>query len=191
MTARHRPDSAEHRASPATAAAPGTAAARVASLDRSSIMPARPNPSRPGRGRKPSRKPPSPREVLDGCVARVAAEASRRGIARPTKAREVAERWLASYAFGIAAGRAEAAVFASERRTGRAEGLREAFSAVVEAYHPDAAMRAREAGLFSMDEPLLLRCIRDAPRVSTLELARLLVPGVGPLRLEAGVLSSL
>ena len=65
------------------------------------------------------------------------------------------------------------------------------FPAVVEAYHPDAAMRAREAGLFSMDEPLLLRCIREAPRVSTLEPARLLVPGVGPLRLEAGVLSSL
>lgn len=153
-------------------------------------MTAVPKPSRSRRGRAGRKESPSRREILDGCVARLAAEAARRGVVRPAEARETAERWLATYAFGIAAGQTDAAAFADERRIGRAEGLRAAFRAVVEAYHPEAAMEAGEAIRFSEDETLLRRCIREAPRVSTLELASLLVPHLGPLQLEAAALSA-
>ena len=67
---------------------------------------------------------------------------------------------------------------------------REAFRAVVEAHHPQVAMEAAEAVLFSRDEELLRRYIREAPRLSTLELASLLLPDIDPLQLEAGALSA-
>ena len=51
-------------------------------------------------------------------------------------------------------------------------------------------MEAAEAVLFSRDEELLRRYIREAPGLSTLELASLLLPDIDPLQLEAGALSA-
>lgn len=129
--------------------------------------------------------------VFAASIARLAAEATRLVALRPGDARRAAETWLTAVAFGFAAGRAEGAVFAMERAEGRAEGLREAFHAVAEAYHPRFASEAAEAVAFSRDEMLLRRCIREAPRLSTLELASLLVPDIEPARLEAEALAAL
>ena len=129
-------------------------------------------------------------KALARCVEHFAAEASRLVAFRPAVARRAAETWLTTHAFDMATGRAEAAVFAEERAKGRAEGLRGAFRAVVKAHHPQVAQEAAEAIAFSRDEQMLRRCIREAPRLRTLELASILVPDIDPLQLEAGALSA-
>jgi len=148
----------------------------------------RASPVRTTRPRRPGA--PSRSKALARCVEHFAAETSRLGAFRSAVTRRTAETWLTAYAFGMASVRAKAAVFAETRAEGRAEGLREAFRAVVEAHHPQVAMEAAEAILFSRDEELLRRCIREAPRLSTLELASLLLPDIDPLQLEAGALSA-
>jgi len=144
--------------------------------------------SRTTRPRRPGAA--SRRKALARCVAHFADEASRHVAFRPAAARQAAETWLTVHAFGIAAGRAEEAVFAEARARGRAEGLREAFRAVVNAHHPQVASEAAEAVMFSRDEELLRRCIREAPRLSALELASLLVSDIDPPQLEAEALSA-
>jgi len=131
----------------------------------------------------------SRRKALARCVAHFADEASRHPAFRPAVARRTAETWLTAYAFGRAIGRAREAVFAEERARGRAEGLREAFRAVAKAHHPRVASEAAEAVMFSGDEGLLRRCIREMPRLSALELASLLLD-IDPLQLEAQALSA-
>jgi hypothetical protein len=51
-------------------------------------------------------------------------------------------------------------------------------------------MEAQEAVIYSSDEELLRRCICEAPRLSTLELASLLVSDMEPSQLEAEALSA-
>jgi hypothetical protein len=134
---------------------------------------------------------PTLHQALDASVGRLAKRVTRLGAARPRKARETARRWLTLYVLGRAAGRRQVDILEDVRRSGRAEGLREAFRAVAKVHHPDFEWDLADAVRFSEDEDRLRRAIRAAPRVSTLELAVLLLPDADPTEIESSAEAAL